>query len=457
MTYPAPVERRLGEIRKSSAHKVYIRLLKGRYYVYEVASVLDAATNQKKRLAYYLGKISDDGKFSAARSRKRPETRMGSADEWLKAKESGTGPSPMESLMHPDPVDLKILTAISTDGRATISEIAKEVGISRASASSRLNRLANTYGIKYTLEFGYSFFGFSRYAAFVKFTDNNKPDLDKLISLLENEPTIQYAALLKGNYDLFMYIFAEDTTALEHKIYELRSNSALASYKTAWNVSYIIDSYGYVPVRPKFFERLEAQVWHKSKEFPRKSQDQLLLREYVVLKELNDNGNMAFSDIDEKYDFSPGAAYYTYQKLFDRHIIYRITITMKRLPFMYLAVSQCKQLDMEKFNSKRDAYLLDVIMDNSTPVNKYVLIGDTGSPYGLLYITPVSGSSGLRDIEDNFRKVVDGSEVESHIIIKTLVGTPGFRKFDNTKSPQYKVLQMYQKGQMLAHVPNPIL
>ena len=177
----------------------------------------------------------------------------------------------------------------------------------------------------------------------------------------------------------------------------------------------------------------------------------------MVLKELNDNGNMAFSDIDKKYGFSPGAAYYTYQRLFDRHIIYRITITMKKLPFMYLAVSQCRQLDIGRFNSSRDAYLLDVIMDNSTPVNKYVLIGDTGSPYGLLYLTPVFSGSDLRDIEDNFRRVVEGSEVESHIVVKTLVGTPGFRKFDNTKSPQYRVLQMYQKGQTLAHVQNPIL
>ena len=184
MAYPAPVEKKLAEIRKSSNHKVYIRLLKGRYYVYEVASVLDTATDRKKRLAYYLGKIGDDGKFTAARSRKRPETRAGSADDWLKAKESGTAPSPMESLMRPAPADLKILTAISTDGRATISEIAKEVGISRASVAGRLGRLTSAYGIKYTLEFGYSFFGFSRYAAFVKFADNDKPDLSRLTSLL---------------------------------------------------------------------------------------------------------------------------------------------------------------------------------------------------------------------------------------------------------------------------------
>ncbi len=455
MAYPDPVARRLAEIRKGRKHKVYIRRIKGKYYVYEVASVQDVATGRKKRLAFYLGKIDGGGGFIKARYRKRPETRSDSLEEWIKARRSDSEQGPIGPLIHPDSTDLKILTKISTDGRATISEIAGHAGISRSSASNRLDKLVSAYGIKYTLEFGYSFFGFFRYAAFVKFVGDSKPDIDKVTAVLESEPTIQYAALLKGDYDLFIYIFAENTHSLEYKIYELRSGELLAPYKMEWDVSYIMSSYGYVPVRPKFFEKLEGKIWHKSKETPRKGEEQLLKREYVVLKELNESGNISFSEIDKKHGFSPGAAHYTYQRLVERGIIYRITITMDKLPFTYLVLSQCRQLDIKAFNASRDAYLLDVIMETNTPVNKYALVGDTGSPYGLLYMTPVFKGEGLSDVEKGLKAAVKGSEADSHIVIKNLVGSLGFRKLDNTQSSQYQILPLYQKGMTTAHVLSP--
>lgn len=206
-----------------------------------------------------------------------------------------------------------------------------------------------------------------------------------------------------------------------------------------------------MPARIQFFEILKDKVWHKTKETQKKKPDQLLEREYIVLKELTENGNEDFAVIDKKYNFSVGASQYTYQRLIAHKIIYRTTITMEDLPFRYIAISKCSQLNINEFNSKRDSYLLDVIQETNTPINKYILIGDIGSPSGLLYITPIFKDGELDDIENNVKEKVRGSEIESYIITKTLVGKLGFRRIDNKKSAQYSLLPIYKQGYTTAH------
>ena len=63
--------------------------------------------------------------------------------------------------------------------------------------------------MKYTLEADFSKFGFQSYFAFAKFTKKNIPT-DKLLKILEDIPTVQYVALLKGEYDLLIYFINKD-------------------------------------------------------------------------------------------------------------------------------------------------------------------------------------------------------------------------------------------------------
>ncbi len=446
---PVAVKTTLQDIKKKHKHTVGIAVIRGGYYVYETLQRFVKEENRYRTFSLYLGKIEENGVFVEARHRKE-STKLGSIEEMVRKKEQSLRDDSTNVLLHSDKINLKVLEMISTDARISISEIADTIGMSRVVTRHRLKMLEQKFDIKYTVEFGYSFFGFFRYAIFVKFL-HKKPDFNKIKDILEKEPTVQYAALLKGAYDLFIYIFAETSISLEYKIYEIRSNPELASYASIWNTSYILNSYGYMPTRSRFFEILKEKVWHKSKETPKKNSNQLLEREYIVLKELNENSREDFSDIDKKYEFNTGTSQYTYHRLIERKIIYRATITMENLPFRYMAISKCSQLNISDFNDKRDIYLLDVIQETDLPINKYVLIGDIALPAGLLYITCVFNDGELELIEKNIEKSVKGSEVESYVVIKTLVGELGFRKLDNTLAPQYKLLPFYKRGDLTAH------
>ena len=127
---------------------------------------------------------------------------------------------------------------------------------------------------------------------------------------------------------------------------------------------------------------------------------------------------------------------------------------MKNLPVNYFLISRCNQIDIKQFNNNRYSYLTDVIQATDTPINKYVIIGDISSPYGLLFISPVLNDYGIGNIEAHLKTIITGSIHKSFVITETLIGELGLRKLDNTQSAQYKLLTHYKEGAITAHAFN---
>ena len=346
----------------------------------------------------------------------------------------------MENLIHPKAVDLQILTALSTDARASAAEIGKKVNLSATATKYRVHKIEEKYGIKYTIQIAQRPFGLFRYAIFVKFI-NKKPDSAEIKSALGNIPWIQLVAVTSGEYDLFIYLFAENTHNLEEMVYSIRSDTRLSRYKSYWYVNYITDAYGYVPLRDKFFEALKERVWHKTERSQRRPHGSLLEREFLILKALNRDGNANFSELDKTYGFSEGSSAYTYYKLLESKIIRRATITMTKPPIKYNLIVYGVQTDVFRFNLKRKYYLLDVIKETKTPTNRYILTGDVGSPYGIIRVFPVYDEEELIDLE-NFLKHVKGAiDIQYMQVKQTIIGEWGYRRIDNTTAVQHQILQ----------------
>lgn len=221
----------------------------------------------------------------------------------------------------------------------------------------------------------------------------------------------------------------------------LRNSEAFASYKSIWSVSSLLITYGFLPLRGEFFNVIKEKVWHKSKETLRRLPNQLLEREFIVLKELTLNGIKDFTEIDNSYNFSPGTAQYTYHKLFERGIIRRITITMNKPPIKYIAILHLDQVSMNLFAKTRKDLFIDRVGATKTPLNKYILTGDYGSPYGIVIFAPIFENNGLEVLEENLREKVKGVKIRSVVITNILVGKLGFRKFDNKYTKSYEVLK----------------
>ena len=440
MELPQKVKDRLAELSKRSKHSVQIRVVKGKYYAYECSNIYDEGRSKWKSVALYLGKIDDDGKFTKAGYRIGPKTDAGSLDELIQKNTIYNSLDPMKILTHPDDIDKKILEKISTDGRATISEISKYAKVSRSKAQRRLHRLESLYKIRYTVDFTTRPFELFRFYALVKFR-GDIPNIEKIKEVLGKYPLIQTVALLKGDYDLFIYLLASNTDYLEELVYEIRRNKVFAEYDSDWIISYITRSYGFIPFRDKFFTAINDKVWHKTKETPRRPEKMLLEREFNVLYELNKNGRIDFNEIDKKYNMHSGAAHYTYYKLLHKQIIRMITITMDSLPSKYLSLLLANQVNMGKFDKERQQYFKYIIEDTPSPTNKFALIGDIGAYYGMLAIFPVFEDSDVQRIENDFRNLFgDGVELKTIVIVQLLIGNIGLRRLDNRESIQYKLL-----------------
>ncbi len=428
MRHPDHVEAALAALRKQRGNPVVARAIGGRYYAYEEVEIGEG--HARRHLSRYLGRINADGSVRAPR---RAWRRSGDA-AGIGASQGATGAA-----------EIDLLRIISTDGRATISAIASRLSMSRAAVRYRLRRLEQAYAIKYTLEFMPRPFGLFRYIVLVRF-EGSVPRAEEMKRLLSPNPMVQFVALAKGDYHLIIYLLAENTQELDDIIYEMRSSGAFAAHTAHWYVSYITYAYGYVPFRREFVEWLASHVWKRSRDSPRRRQGQLLPREYNVIKELNEDGSMAFSDIDKKYGMNEGAADYTYGRLKANGMIKRVTITMGKLPHKYAALVLMRQINIERFNKRRADYMRSVLRETGALLSRYVLVGDTGAPYGILHIAPIFADGELEALKESIRKMTGEVIVDTAVITEFVIGSLGYRYIDIKETEQYKYLKEHNEA-----------
>ncbi len=441
--YPEKIIETVKRLKRERKHNVEIIETRGIYYLYELDYVIDSKTKKKRRVTFYLGRILENGTVLKPRH-KLKYNNVDSLDEKVVLQDRAN--KLLEEITNPRKDDLEILKMLSNDGKVSMSDIAKRLGKTVSTVKYRIAKLEERYAIRYTIEISPRPFGLFRYYVLVKFI-SKKPDFAALKIILESYPQIQLVAITRGDYDLFMYLFEENTGKLEDLLYEIRSVKILSEIGSEWVVSYVTYSYGYIPMRDKFFENLKSRIWHRTKEEPRRKEGQLLLSEWAVLYELNSNAKTSFIDIDKKYGLNIGSSGYTYNNLLydqntDKGLIERTTIAMENLPIKYDAIFIVKQIYIGNFNKIRGRFLIHMIKETSRPINRYTLIGDIGAPRGLIFISPVYRDGSIETSGETLLNAFNNSaEIESSLIIDmVLVGSLGYRNLPEEKTYQYKYL-----------------
>ncbi len=427
----------LKEIRAKHKHYVAAHEIKGNYYLYENLSKWDPERRKQTIVTFYLGHINQNGSFIAPLRRKNLTKSSSNLDEYIKKRSSAEykeQKSKMESVY-----ENMVLKELSSNPRMGVAGIARKIGLPYGTTLYYIKKLEKKYGIRYTIEPGFlNHFSLSKFIAIVKFKDK-RPNMEKLQKLFEANPNVQLAFLARGAYDLFIFFLAKDPFEAEQLIYEIRKSDVLADCTAEWFASYYTQGIGFIPIRDEFMETLKQRVWHRSKEQPRKAKDQIFLREYATLKELNKDGLIPFIEIDRKYGLKEGSALYTYQQLLKSEMILRVTMTMQNPPIKDTAVFMVKQLNIKKFIEYRKEWLLNALNDGEEPLNKYILFGDIGSPYGAIQVAPSYKDGDMESTEQNLNASTKGVEIETSIITKFLVGNLSYRKLDTKESILYKI------------------
>lgn len=438
MDLPEKVLGALSRIRREHKHYVDVKVIGGRCYVYESTSRWDPGSKKVKKTAKYLGKITADGNFIRSVPR-APESEAAQVKPALKRVRPAARAAYEQAAESIGKYDRKMLTELSMNGRATVSELAKEIGLKNTATEWQRGNIERRYGIRYLAEIDVRKLGYLTYIVMIKF-EGKKPGINEARRELEREPSVQLAMVTYGRYDLIMYMMMSRYDDIKVHFFNIRSRIFPSYDLKLYVVPFYLD-YSFVPIRDAFFGSLAERVWTRSSERPRPKEGELLKREYAVLRSLNSNGREEFTNIDSEYGLPPGSARYTYHKLMETGVMKRVTISMGNMRVNYISAISLQKINHVKFADDRKQLLQHIIDDRKDSVtNRYALVGDIKMPEGVLFIMPVRNDAEAIEADDQLRKI-GGAEVDSMIVTNVIVGSLCYRRFDNRHSSQYSILK----------------
>jgi len=424
---PDNVKEVFENLKKEYNEPLTLKRIKNGFYVYTYFSQYDEKKHKLVVKTYYVGSINEKGEFIASHRRK--------LENIILTKNIVNSLRTVAALSD---VDQIILRNLSMNAKMKHNEIAKRAGISEASVGNRIKKLTEDLGIKYFAELNLRKLGFIRYIAFVKFKEKI-PTIEEIRREFEDDKNVLFVAMLKGQYDLMIYFAIENTTNLMNFVYSWR-NVRLVNYDAKWFITPFGAAYGDVIIREQFFDALKERIWYRTREQPRKLPWQLSKAEYSVLKELTIDASRTFKEISNKLGFqNPEEANYIYERLKDRGLIKRLTISMQNIPIKYHGLFYLKIFNYPKYKKYRREVLEDSISFKYKWINKYVVKGDVSTPDGALYIAPILNEDDFYEYKETLSKY-EGSALTSMIITDIIIGSLIYRNFDNTYSTYYQLL-----------------
>lgn len=450
-TLPRKVVDEFDRLKSDSPPRLVLKVIRGNYYVYKERGVWVKEKHRNKTISEYIGKITDEGRFvkksfharNDLESAKALIAEHGGEITWHATENENITETDTRNL-NADKIDLSILMSLSMNARLPVSRIAELAGINEQTAYSRIRALEKRFGINYLLEVDVETLGFTKYLIFVKF-EGELPPLEELEKAFTAEPKIQFAVVTKGDYDIVAYLLDENSFKAEDDLWKIMSETPLSKYNAKWHMIPFGQTYSFVPMRQDFIESILVQrQWHRRRfVIITPTREDILKREYLLLKELNKNASMDFSEIDNKYRFGSGASRYTYQQLVSEGIIARPTVTLTKLPLKYIGILQTETVNPGEVS--RDRYrLLNEELEYGSIANKYALIGNTSMPESLTLFVPITSNYEIEDTSAQLR-LIKGTITRSMIISKVLVGSLCYRRFDNMHTAQYQRLLSQKK------------
>ncbi len=253
--------------------------------------------------------------------------------------------------------------------------------------------------------------------------------------------------LTGSEYHLLLYVIARTNQELSFLCRDLRRKGKFYHHRSEWYITTFFEYYNFVPLRDELIETLSEATVKEENLFEEKlsgNEKGLLKREFAVLRELNTNGIMNFTDIDKKYRFDEGRAQYSYHKMLENGLLQRVTITMRSLPVKYIGIIFLVIDDTNKFDESRPDFLVNIIKEDTNLANYYSLVGDIGTPYGVILFRPVFDNKDLEAVSRELSRI-KGASIKIAIATDLILGELCLRKFDSGYSRQYETLLKFGK------------
>ncbi|MFA0115930.1 Lrp/AsnC family transcriptional regulator [Vibrio sp. 10N.261.46.E11] len=135
------------------------------------------------------------------------------------------------SLQGLDKLDRKILSNLLSNGRESIANLSRTIGLSRTAVAERINRLEKTGIIKgYTAQVRVENDG--RKAASYLLISCEKGKKNDVSDALKELPEVRLTSIVGGTYDIISLIEAPDLQSIHHLCNEIESFHGIRSLNT---------------------------------------------------------------------------------------------------------------------------------------------------------------------------------------------------------------------------------
>lgn len=128
-----------------------------------------------------------------------------------------------------DEVDRKLVALLQDDGRRSLSEMAREVGLSHASVRQRINRLFEERIVTITAVTHPGTHGYTQSAQIAIRTDHRVTEVSEAVAAMHE---VYYLVTATGEYDLLAEVMAIDTEHLQRLVMAVRAIPGVQSTST---------------------------------------------------------------------------------------------------------------------------------------------------------------------------------------------------------------------------------
>ncbi len=451
-TLPRNIVKALEDLKKRYPFYVTAKRINGRYYLYKEIGVWDKTEKKERIVSEYLGRITDDGNYIKKKLSAKDDIENakaliashGGEIIWHNPEENrdiGPKQTPaVPSRKTPGSEEnLKILTALSMNSRISMKRLSEIAGINESTAHYKVSALEKKFGIRYISEIDTEKLGFTTYLILVKF-EEGLPTSKEAVEVLKKEPRIQFAAATKGDFDMVIYLLDENSRSAEDNLWKIMSEGGLENYKAKWNLVPFGQIGSVVPLREEFFTGvLQDKLPSRKPEKNTSNQINLRNREFLLLKELNTDAAVDFTEVDSKHGLVKGSSRYSYHKLKESGILIRTTITMENLPMRYLGMLIVETESPKEVKKTRHKLLLDEL-EYGYIASKYALMGNIGMPEGIMLFAPIVNEGDLDNFADHLKSEFKGTVVRTLIATEILVGSLCYRRPDMAHFKRYSYL-----------------
>lgn len=247
-----------------------------------------------------------------------------------------------------DNIDLKILSAIDTNARATYSELSKQLKISKSKVQYRLTNLINQGIIKkFVTQPSLNKLGFFLSKFYLVLSGMNLTERENLVRSLCEEEDISWVAKTKGQWDLMIGVFVRNSKEL----LEVKKKILLKYGNKIESIDLTLLGEGHTSPRQYLFKTKKSRV---VKEYSGELVPGVELKkdEKEILKFISEDARFNYLDLCEKVNLDVKTVKKRLKGLMDKGIIQGFVtfLDVKKLGYQFfkICIFLKDSKDMEK-------------------------------------------------------------------------------------------------------------